>query len=67
MIACQNKHAHSQEIEARQVEKVCTNCGRTVCIWHSALSPVSVDGQVRMVPVCYPPCDSPFWKGVPRE
>ena len=41
---------------------VCTNCGRSICEWHSAASPVAVDGTVRLVTVCHPaPCDGPFW------
>ena len=40
----------------------CTNCGRELCGWHSAGSPVCVDDQVTLVPVCFPACDSEFWK-----
>lgn len=40
----------------------CTNCGRKICRWHRGLSPVSVDGIVRLVPVCHPECDSEFWR-----
>ncbi len=39
----------------------CTNCGRRLEPAFAALSPVAVDGTVRLVPVCHPVCDSPWW------
>ncbi|MFZ5440505.1 MAG: hypothetical protein ACOZQL_10880 [Myxococcota bacterium] len=39
----------------------CTNCGRKICTWHSAESPVSVDGAVHLVTVCHPKCDAAWW------
>ena len=59
--ACTKHHPSSgPPVPARRL--VCTNCGRSICEWHSAASPVAVDGTVRLVTVCHPaPCDGPFW------
>ena len=51
----------------RAQKLTCTNCGRELCGWHSAGSPVSINDQVVLVPVCFPPCNGAFWKLTPEE
>lgn len=36
---------------------VCTDCGRVLCAWHSAGSPVQVEGVVVLAPICFPSCE----------
>lgn len=45
----------------RLPSRECTNCGRALCRWHRAQSPIDVDGVIALVPVCHPRCDSPWW------
>jgi hypothetical protein len=45
----------------REHATICTSCGRALCGWHSALSPVMVDEAVQLVPVCMPICNSTWW------
>jgi hypothetical protein len=41
----------------RPTSSVCTDCGRVLCAWHSAGSPVQVDDAVVLAPICYPSCE----------
>jgi hypothetical protein len=51
----------------REKKHTCTSCGRTLCAWHSAGSPVSVDGEIHFVTVCLPICTSPWWQMLESE
>lgn len=60
MLGC--RKFHDRKHPAPSGVFCCTDCGRMICEWHRALSPVAVDGEVVLVPVCHPSCDAKAWR-----